>query len=47
MITDQRADHDDFMGNVDPVRRTEALEAMMVALLAADDLAKGAPLTTG
>ena len=49
LLFDTEADPDELvnLANVDPVRRTEALEAMMVALLAADDLAKGAPLTTG
>ncbi|MDH3684061.1 MAG: sulfatase-like hydrolase/transferase, partial [Acidimicrobiia bacterium] len=35
------------LASVDSTRRSEAIEAMMEALLAADDLARGAPITTG
>ena len=49
LLFDTAADPDelDNLADGDIVRRAAALEAMMEAMLAADDLARGAPLTDG
>ncbi len=49
LLFDTESDPDERRNLVsdDPTRRAEGIEAMMEALLAADDLARGAPLTTG
>ena len=49
LLFDTVADPDELtnLSPVDPARRADALEAMMEAMLAADDLARGAPLTDG
>lgn len=45
--TDRDPDELENLASIDSTRRATAIEAMMEALLAADDLARGAPITTG
>lgn len=49
LLFDTVTDHDETtnLANRDPARRAEAVEAMMEALLAADDVARGAPTSVG